>query len=204
MIAYLSPVVGGKVEDDGILIDVGGAEPMSLKSEIVVNSVGLQAQQLALKIEGLSKETVPPFHYFKGNYNTHSGRPPFSRPVFTVPEKAGLGVHVTVDLAGQVKFGPDVEWIDQIDYDVDPARADLFYDAVRRYYPDLKDGSIMPGYAGIRPKIQAPGEPAKDFLIQGPRDHGVDGLVNLYGIESPGLTASMPIADHVVDLLGVI
>lgn len=204
MIAYLSPVVGGKIEDDGISIDVGGAEPMSLKADIVVNSVGLWAQQLALKIEGLPEETVPPFHFCKGNYYTLAGRPPFSRPVYPVPEKAGLGVHVTVDLAGQVKFGPDVEWIDEIDYDVDLSRADQFYEAVRRYYPDLRDGSIMPGYAGIRPKIQAPGEPARDFLIQGPRDHGVGGLVNLYGIESPGLTASMPIADYVVELIGII
>lgn len=203
MIAFLSPVSGGHVADDGIVLEIGGAEPMALQAGLVVNAAGLGAQHLAARIEGLPGDTIPPSYLCKGNYYTLAGKPPFSRPIYPVPEKAGLGVHVTVDLGGQVRFGPDVEWIDNIDYDVDPARAEVFYAAVRRYYPDLADGAILPGYSGIRPKIQAPGEAAHDFVVQGPSEHGVDGLVNLYGIESPGLTASMPIADNVADLLGI-
>ena len=203
MIAYLSPVVGGRVADDGIVLDITGDEPMTLHADIVVNSAGLWAQQLARKIEGMPTQAVPPFYFCKGNYYTLAGRAPFTRPIYPVPEKAGLGVHVTVDLGGQVRFGPDVEWVEDIDYDVDPARADVFYDAVRRYYPDLADGAILPGYSGIRPKIQAPGEAAHDFVVQGPVEHGVDGLVNLFGIESPGLTASPAIADYVAELLGI-
>jgi len=201
MIAFLTPVTGGRVLNDGIRLDCGGAAAMSLTADVVVNSAGLWAQKLAGTIEGIPTHTVPPAYFCKGNYYTLSGRPPFRRPIYPVPEKAGLGVHVTVDLGGQVRFGPDVEWIDEIDYDVDPARADKFYAAVRTYYPALADGAIQPGYAGIRPKIQAPGEAARDFVVQGPGDHGVPGLVNLYGIESPGMTSSLAIADHVVELL---
>ena len=118
-----------------------------------------------------------------------------------MPEQAGLGVHVTLDLGGQARFGPDVEWVQDIDYRVDPRRADKFYAAVRRYWPALPDGALQPGYSGIRPKLQGPGQPAADFMIQGPTDHGVPGLVNLFGIESPGLTASLAIADYAVGLL---
>lgn len=203
MIAFMSPVAKGRVVDNGIVLDISGGEPMALQADMVVNSAGLWAQQLAHNIEGIPKDTIPPFYFCKGNYYTLAGKPPFNHPIYPVPEKAGLGVHVTVDLGGQVRFGPDVEWVEDIDYDVDPARADVFYEAVRRYYPDLAEGAILPGYSGIRPKIQAPGEGAHDFVIHGPRDHGVDGLVNLFGIESPGLTASLPIADHVADLLGI-
>ena len=158
---------------------------------------------MASSIAGLSSNTIPHCYYAKGNYYTLVGQAPFSRPVYPVPEKAGLGVHATVDLGGQVRFGPDVEWIEGHDYDysVDPKRAVLFYEAVRRYYPALADGAIQPGYCGIRPKLQAPGEAARDFMVQGPADHGIDGLVNLYGIESPGLTASLAIADCVADHL---
>ena len=127
-----------------------------------------------------------------------SGRAPFGRLIYPVPVAGGLGVHVTLDLAGQARFGPDVEWIASVDYTVDPARGEVFYDAVRRYWPGLPDGALQPGYAGIRPKISGPTEPAEDFLVQGPEAHGVAGLVNLYGIESPGLTASLPLADEVV------
>ena len=118
-----------------------------------------------------------------------------------MPDSASLGVHVTVDLAGQVRFGPDQEWVDDIAYDVDPKRADVFYDAVRKYFPALADGALQPAYSGMRPKIQSPDEPARDFMIQGPDEHGVNGLVNLYGIESPGLTASLSLADAVADRL---
>jgi L-2-hydroxyglutarate oxidase LhgO len=202
-VAFLSPVIGGKVEDDGIVLRVGGVEPTSLKAQIVINSAGLHAQAVAASIAGIPSNSIPPCYFAKGNYYTLLGRPPFRRPIYPVPEQAGLGVHVTVDLGGQVRFGPDVEWVDRIDYTVDPRRADAFYAAVRRYYPGLPDGAIQPGYAGIRPKIQAPGEPGRDFMVQGPEGHGVAGLVNLYGIESPGITASLAIADHVASLLGL-
>jgi L-2-hydroxyglutarate oxidase LhgO len=201
MIAYMTPVTGGKVVNDGIRLDCGGASPMSLTADLVINSAGLWAQAVAATIDGVPGDTVPPTYYCKGNYYTLSGKPPFRRPIYPVPEKAGLGVHVTVDLGGQVRFGPDVEWVDSIDYDVDPARADKFYAAVRKYYPALQDGAIQPGYSGIRPKIQAPDEAARDFVIQGPDDHGVPGLINLYGIESPGMTSSLAIADYVRKLI---
>ncbi len=205
-IAFLSPVTGGRVDDDGILLRIGGREPTEIKASVVVNSTGLWAQRVAAAIEGVPPETVPPTRFAKGNYYTLLGRPPFSRPIYPVPGKAGLGVHVTLDMGGQVKFGPDVEWLettdpDALDYDVDPGRAESFYAAVRRYYPALADGAIQPGYCGIRPKLQAPGEDARDFVIQGPDGHGVAGLVNLYGIESPGLTASPAIADAVAGVL---
>ncbi|HET6521420.1 MAG TPA: FAD-dependent oxidoreductase, partial [Geminicoccaceae bacterium] len=131
-----------------------------------------------------------------------AGRP-FSRLIYPVPEQAGLGVHVTIDLGGQVRFGPDVEWIEAIDYDVDPRRADVFYDAVRKYYPALRDGSLAPGYAGIRPKITPKGAQAADFVVQGPAEHGVEGLVHLFGIESPGITSSLALADEVGRALGM-
>ena len=201
MIAYMTPVTGGKVVNDGIRLDCGGASPMSLTADLVINSAGLWAQAVAATIDGVPGDSVPPTYYCKGNYYTLSGKPPFRRPIYPVPEKAGLGVHVTVDLGGQVRFGPDVEWVDSIDYDVDPARADKFYAAVRKYYPALQDGAIQPGYSGIRPKIQAPDEAARDFVIQGPDNHGVPGLINLYGIESPGMTSSLAIADYVKKLI---
>jgi len=184
-------------------LSIGGEVPATLKAQIVVNSAGLYAQKTASAIAGIPRDTIPPCYYAKGNYYSLVGKPPFKRPIYPVPEKAGLGVHVTVDLGGQVRFGPDVEWIDELNYDVDPSRADAFYSAVRAYYPDLPDGSIQPGYSGIRPKLQAPGEPAKDFWVQGTSEHGISGLVNLYGIESPGLTASLAIADQVALLLGI-
>jgi len=203
MLAFHSPVISGRLEDDGVYLMAGRDEPFEISADIVVNSAGLHAQHVAGKIEGFPAEHVPPSYYAKGNYYSLVGRPPFSRPIYPVPEQAGLGVHVTVDIAGQVRFGPDVEWIEDLNYDVDPSRADVFYDAVRKYFPDLKDGAIQPGYSGIRPKIQAPGEAAKDFVVQGPDVHGIDGLVNLFGIESPGLTASLAIARHVSGVLGL-
>ena len=201
MIAFMTPVTGGQVMNDGIRVDCGGDAPMSLTADLVINSAGLWAQSVAATIAGISADTIPPTYYCKGNYYTLSGKPPFRRPIYPVPEKAGLGVHVTVDLGGQVRFGPDVEWVDRIDYDVDPTRADKFYAAVRKYYPALEDGAIQPGYSGIRPKIQAPDEAARDFVIQGPDDHSIPGLINLYGIESPGMTSSLAIADYVRKLI---
>ena len=200
-IAFHSPITGGRIGREGIELDVGGAEPMRLLARTVVNSAGLFAQDVARSIEGFPADRIPPSYYCKGNYFSLSGRSPFSRLVYPAPESAGLGVHLTLDLAGQARFGPDVEWIERIDYDVDPLRGRVFYQAIRRYWPDLKDGSLQPAYCGIRPKIQARGEPSRDFLIQGPRDHGVEGLVNLFGIESPGLTAALAIGEHVLGLL---
>jgi L-2-hydroxyglutarate oxidase LhgO len=173
---------------------------MRLLARTVVNSAGLYAQDVARSIEGFPADRIPPSYYCKGNYFSLSGRSPFSRLVYPAPESAGLGVHLTLDLAGQARFGPDVEWIERIDYDVDPERSRVFYQAIRRYWPKLRDGSLQPAYCGIRPKIQARGEPSRDFLIQGPEEHGVAGLVNLFGIESPGLTAALAIGDHVLGL----
>ncbi len=206
-IAFLSPFVAGEVTDAGIRIEAGGAEPMSLLAREVVNSAGLFAQPVAQAIRGLDAASVPPRYFAKGNYFTLAGRAPFTHLIYPAPEQAGLGVHLTLDLAGQGKFGPDVEWIDTVarpedlDYVVDPRRCEGFYAAVRTYWPGLADGALQAGYSGIRPKIQAPGEGAVDFVIQGPADHGVPGLVNLYGIESPGLTSSLAIAEMVMGKL---
>jgi L-2-hydroxyglutarate oxidase LhgO len=202
MLAFNSPVAGGRATGDGVEIEVGGAEPMRLKCRLVVNAAGLHAPALAHRIAGLPAERVPKAYYAKGNYFTLAGRSPFSRLIYPVPVPGGLGVHITIDLGGQARFGPDVEWIESIDYTVDPHRADKFYAAVRRYWPALKDGAIQPGYAGIRPKIVPPGAPAQDFMVQGPAEHGVAGLINLFGIESPGLTSSLALAEQVRTLAG--
>ena len=201
MVAFASPVESARVTADGIVLAVGGDEPMELLSRRVVNAAGLHASRLAQRIAGLPPARVPATLYAKGNYYSLAGRSPFSRLIYPVPEAAGLGVHLTIDLAGQARFGPDVEWIPAIDYSVDPARADGFYQEIRRYWPALPDGALQPAYAGIRPKLQAPGEPARDFVIAGPAEHGVPGLVNLFGIESPGLTASLAIAQTVREML---
>jgi L-2-hydroxyglutarate oxidase LhgO len=167
----------------------------------VVNSAGLHAPALASRLEGLDARQVPTPHYARGHYFTLTGRSPFQRLVYPVPVPGGLGVHLTLDLAGQARFGPDVQWIDGIDYTVDPRRADAFYAEVRRYWPDLPDGALQPGYAGIRPKIAGAERPNEDFRIDGPARHGVPGLVNLFGIESPGLTACLAIGEEVRKLL---
>jgi L-2-hydroxyglutarate oxidase LhgO len=200
VVVFHSPMLGGRVQDRQIEIDVGGAEPMTLRCRLLVNSTGLHAPGLARRIAGMPQERVPTAYYAKGNYFTLSGRSPFSRLIYPVPVPGGLGVHLTVDLGGQARFGPDVEWVDSIDYTVDPARSESFYAAVRKYWPALKDGALQPGYAGIRPKIVPKGAPGQDFVVQGPQTHGVPGLINLFGIESPGLTASLAIADHVVEV----
>ncbi len=197
---FFSPVMGGRARSGAIEVDVGGAEPITLRCRLLVNSAGLHAPALARRIEGMPPERVPTAYYAKGNYFTLAGRSPFSRLIYPVPVPGGLGVHLTIDLGGQARFGPDVEWIETIDYTVDPARAEKFYAAVRRYWPDLKDGAIQPGYSGIRPKIVPPSVASQDFVIQGPQTHGVPGLINLFGIESPGLTASLALADFVVEV----
>jgi L-2-hydroxyglutarate oxidase LhgO len=197
-LALQSPVLGGALRGDGsIELEVGGAEPMRIAARCVVNSAGLRAPSLARAIEGYPASHAPRELYAKGNYYSLAGRSPFSRLVYPVPEPGGLGVHLTLDLGGQARFGPDVEWVERIDYRVDPRRAEKFYAAIRRYWPALRDATLAPAYCGIRPKTSGPGEAAADFDIQGPREHGVGGLVNLFGIESPGLTASLAIAEEV-------
>jgi L-2-hydroxyglutarate oxidase LhgO len=198
---FFSPVLAARVAGRGMEIDVGGEDPMTLRCRLMVNSAGLHAPGLARKIAGMPADRVPGAYYAKGNYFTLSGqRSPFSRLIYPVPVPGGLGVHLTIDLGGQARFGPDVEWVDTLDYTVDPGRSDSFYAAVRRYWPELKDGALQPGYSGIRPKIVPKGAPGQDFVVQGPQTHGVAGLINLFGIESPGLTASMAIAEHVLEV----
>ena len=190
----------------GFELDVGGDEPMQLQARRVVNSAGLHAVALAAGFDGLPPMQLPPSHWARGHYFACSGKPAFTRLIYPMPDEAGLGVHVTLDLGGQMRFGPDVQWVPRTalgeeDYLVDPARAQPFAAAIRRYWPALPDDALQPAYAGIRPKISGPGEAAADFLIQGPAEHGVAGLVNLFGIESPGLTASLAIAEQVVHAL---
>ncbi len=195
--AFHSPVERGRVREDGIELDIGGADPMTLRARLVVTSGGLHAPDLARRFEGALYNTIPQAYYAKGNYFRLMGRAPFSRLIYPVPVPGGLGVHITLDLGNQARFGPDVEWIDKIDYTIDHSRGDKFYAAVRRYWPGLKDGALQPDYAGLRPKIVPPGAPAQDFTFHGREIHGIDGLIHLFGIESPGLTAALAIADHV-------
>jgi L-2-hydroxyglutarate oxidase LhgO len=202
MVVCRAPVEGGRVlPGGGFELEIGGDEAMRLSCRMLINSAGLYAPGLARRIAGVPPATIPRDYLCRGVYFSLSGRAPFSHLIYPVPEKAGLGVHLTLDLGGQARFGPDVEWIDRVDYAVDPRRGDSFYAAIRRYWPDLADGALQPGYAGIRPKIVGPGEAAGDFVVQGPQTHGVAGLVNLYGIESPGLTASVALADRVLACL---
>ena len=183
-------------------IEIEASDGTRLRAKRVINAAGLQAVTLAGRCRGLAARHVPKAYFAKGNYFSLSGRAPFSRLLYPVPEPGGLGVHLTLDLGGQAKFGPDVQWVDSTDdLQVDVARGDAFYAEVRKYWPGLPDGALQPGYAGIRPKISGPGEAAADFVIQGPATHGVPGLVNLFGIESPGLTAALAIGQHVADLL---
>ena len=198
-VAFRAPVLSGRVlGNGGFELRVGGDEPATIRCRLLVNAAGLHAPALARLIDGVPPDSIPPAYFCRGVYFTLSGRTPFRHLIYPVPVPGGLGVHITLDLAGQARFGPDVEWIDGVDYAVDPRRGDAFYAAVRRYWPALRDGALQPGYAGIRPKITGPDEPAGDFVVQGPAAHGIPGLVNLYGIESPGLTASLPLADEVL------
>jgi L-2-hydroxyglutarate oxidase LhgO len=201
--AFHTPLLRARALPDRIELEVGGDAPMSLECSLLVNAAGLGASAVARSIDGMPIDLIPPTYLAKGNYFSCSTRAPFSRLIYPVPEPGGLGVHLTLDMAGQARFGPDVEWVENIDYAVDPARAERFYPAIRRYWPTLPDGALMPSYSGIRPKIVPPAVARQDFLIQGPRDHGLAGLINLFGIESPGLTSSLAIADHVGDLAGV-
>ena len=200
-LALNSPVKSGAVTGDGIVLDVGGAEPMQIVCKTVINAAGHGAPVLSRAIAGIPAQTIPQNYYAIGHYYTLAGKSPFKRLVYPVARPDWPGVHVTIDLGGRCKFGPDFAWIDKLDYTFDESREARFYEAIRRYYPGLKDGSLQPGYTGIRPRIASKDEPAADFVIQGPNAHGVAGMVNLYGIESPGLTSSPAIGAYVRSLL---
>ncbi len=200
LVALNATVVSAVCRDDGILLRM--ADGSELMAQTVVNAAGLTAPWLAKHFEGLAAQHVPQAYFAKGNYFTLSGKSPFSHLIYPVPEAAGLGVHLTLDLGGQAKFGPDVQWVDgPDDLVVSVAHEQVFYNAVRKYWPALSEGALQAGYAGIRPKISGPNDAAADFRIQGPAVHGVKGLVNLFGIESPGLTSSLAIGDAVVKAL---
>jgi L-2-hydroxyglutarate oxidase LhgO len=185
----------------GWRVDFGGREAQAITVDAVVNAAGLGAQRLARATEGYAAERVPPLHLGKGSYFGYAGRPVFSRLIYPVPIPGGLGVHVTLDLSGRMRFGPDVEWVAQESYDLDAERAAAFYARIRDYWPGLPDNSLVPDYCGIRPKLTGPGEPPADFLIEGPGDHGLPGLVHLFGIESPGLTSALSLAEEVENYL---
>jgi L-2-hydroxyglutarate oxidase LhgO len=202
MIAFETPVERIARAGGGWRVDCGGREPTSIDADIVVNAAGLTAWDVARKTDGLSEAHIPKRRLAKGNYFACAGKPAFSRLIYPAPVDGGLGVHLTLDLAGRMKFGPDVEWLGDVDpagvdYRVDPARGDSFYAAIRTYWPNLADGALTADYSGVRPKLSGPGEPTADFLLQGPAEHGLAGLANLFGIESPGLTSSLAIADEV-------
>ncbi len=214
MLALSSRVDRGRVAADGIELHVssGGGAPFAIEAALVVNCASLDATRIARAIEGVPAASIPTIHLAKGSYFALSGRAPFRHLIYPLPEPGGLGVHVTPDLGGQVKFGPDVEWLpdhsldDQqpdapLDFTVDPQRVGHFVAAVRRYWPALPVDALVPAYAGIRPKLSGRGEPAADFMIAGPDVHGVAGLVNLFGIDSPGLTSSLAIAEHVAAMV---
>lgn len=201
-LALNTPITAWRREGEGFSVDFGGEDPATYTVKTVVNAAGHGAPRLLSRLEGFPAQAVPKQSFAKGNYFSLLGKQPFRHLVYPVPEQAGLGIHATIDMAGRVKFGPDVQWVeDDQDLVVDPARAESFYAAIRTYWPGLPDGALVADYAGVRPKLHGPGEPMPDFRIDGPAIHGVPGLVNLLGIESPGLTSSLAIADLVVERL---
>jgi len=197
VLALKTPVEGGSAGSEGVLVKIGGAEPTQILAKTLVIAAGLHACPMG---RAFGLPDVPTPYLCKGSYFGLTGKAPFQRLIYPLPEKASLGVHYTADLAGHGRFGPDAEWIETENYDVDPKRAEPFYDAIRRYWPGIAQRTLEPAYAGIRPKIHAPNAPRADFAIAGPRQHGHPGIVALYGIESPGLTSSLAIADHVRDM----
>ena len=201
-IAYGTAVTALRPGPRGIEIFVHSEAAPVLRAQLVINAAGLQAHRVARATKGFPEKHIPRVHFAKGNYFALAQSAPFSRLIYPVPEAAGLGIHMTMDLAGRARFGPDVEWVEQVDYGVDPARAATFYGAIRRYWPQLADGQLSPAYCGIRPKLSGPGEAAADFCLSGPALHGIAGLVNLFGMESPGLTASLAIALRVASIAG--
>ena len=200
-VVLAAPVLGARVAERGILLDVGGAAPCTVRCRALINAAGAWAPAVARTIQGLPAGAIPQGHFAKGHYFTLASAAPFRHLVYPVAVDGGLGVHLTRDLAGRARFGPDVEWVSGVDYTFDEGRAPAFEAAIRRYWPALPDGALRPGYTGVRPKLAPAGSAAQDFVLQGPADHGVPGLVNLFGIESPGLTAALAIADRVCSLL---
>jgi L-2-hydroxyglutarate oxidase LhgO len=200
-IAVNTPVTGARRKDGQWQVEFGGSDGGTFEFDAIANCAGLRAQSVARTIEDYPQTRVPRLVLGKGNYFSYAGRPVFSRLIYPTPIVGGLGVHVTLDLAGRMRFGPDVEWIDEINYDVDPKRADAFYARIRTYWPGLPDGSLAPDYAGIRPKLGGPKDGQADFLIDAPAQHGVPGLVQMFGIESPGLTSSLSLGEEVVGYL---
>jgi L-2-hydroxyglutarate oxidase LhgO len=200
IIAYKQAVTRLALEDRGVSLWMNEEIEPSLRARLVINAAGLGALDVARKIEGFPPTHIPRMWWAKGSYFTLIRRSPFDRLIYPVPEPGGLGVHLTIDLGGQARFGPDVQWIDQFDYNVDPLRSTDFYRAIRSYWPGLRNGDLAPGYAGIRPKLSGAGEPAADFHIGGFATHGIPSIINLFGIESPGLTASLAIGDEVLRL----
>jgi L-2-hydroxyglutarate oxidase LhgO len=196
-----SPVSGARLDGDHVIVHVASTDT-DLRARLLINCAGVDAPALASRIAGFPAAHIPRAFFAKGNYFTLAGRAPFSRLVYPVPEPGGLGVHLTLDLAGRARFGPDVQWVETRDYNVDPKRGERFYGAVRQYWPGLADGALEPAYAGMRPKISGPGEPNADFRIDGPSVHGVPSVINLFGIESPGLTASLAIASDIAAVAG--
>jgi len=210
MVAYQSPLISAKPIGNhaagGFELEIGGADGMQIQTKLLMNCAGMSAPALAQKIEGLAKEQIPKAYFAKGNYFSLSGKSPFGHLIYPIPEPGGLGVHLTLDMGRQAKFGPDVEWLDieqedQIDYTVDSKRGEGFYAAVRRYWPGLEDGALQPDYSGVRAKIVPSNAPAGDFYFDGPQQHSLHGLFNLYGFESPGLTSSLAIAKHLEMLI---
>ena len=201
VVVFDSNVTGGKKTNDMVEIMVrNGDECIRLLANTVVNCAGLHGDKLARAFDGIDTKALPVYSYAKGNYFSCSGDSPFNSLIYPVPNEYGLGVHVTLDMTGNIRFGPDVEWVDKINYEVDPKRGAPFYEAIRSYWPEIENRTLYPAYSGIRPKINGKGSPAADFCIQGKDQHGIPGLINLFGIESPGLTSSLALADYVCEL----
>lgn len=196
-----SPVVSGTADRDGIALSVGGAEPVQISANTVINCAGMSAMTVAAAIEGLPVDTIPKLEMAKGSYFSYQAQVPFDRLIYPLPAPGGLGIHLTLDIAGQARFGPDVEWVNGENYEVNESRRAAFEAAVASYWPAIDGSKLLPAYAGIRAKVRPEGKPYHDFVFSGPSDHGVEGLINLYGIESPGLTSCLAVADHVAAMI---
>lgn len=203
-LAVNSPVLRGRATSNGIELEVGGAESVRIQARCVINSAGLHAHTVAQTIEGVPTSAIPQIYYAIGHYYTLQGKSPFQHLVYPVSREAALRVHVTLDLGGQCKFGPDIDWRSNVDYSFDEANEARFYEGIRRFWPSLGDGMLQPGYTGIRPRLAGPESlhnAATDFVIQARDVHGVSGLINLFGIESPGLTSSLALGEHVAAMV---
>jgi L-2-hydroxyglutarate oxidase LhgO len=202
LLAFDTELIAAECGDAAVRAQLrSGTDTARIECSWLINAAGLHAVDLLRRITSFPAAAIPPRYFAKGNYFDCLGVAPFGRLIYPMPASAGLGIHATLDLAGKVRFGPDVEWVEELDYEVDASRAASFYEAIRTYWPGLKKGALAPSYAGIRPKIAGRREPAADFRIDTPREHGVGGLINLLGIESPGLTASLAIGEHLAGLL---